>query len=298
MTFVVLGATLFSLHLPYGLFAQAILAPVPSISYQFHNHIHGLGYDSQNQRLFIATHYGLFVWKDGHLYKFGEGRDDFMGFSLHPSNPKIIYTSGHPKSGGNMGVRKSEDGGLTFRRIFSGLLGETVDFHAMAISPANPDTLYGWFQAKLYRTRDSGKSWHLAFADGLPREGLCFGAPCLSADSQKESVVYAGTPNGLFVSHDFGEKWTRVNTNLGAVAGIGVEPAGSNQLFAFTQNLGLAFSPDRGKSWQSRNNGIGLSRQEFIFAFGFDLRNTGHLFAATPEKVFRSVNTGGQWMSM
>jgi hypothetical protein len=61
-----------------------------------------------------------------------------MGFSLHPSNPDVIYTSGHPKSGGNLGVMKSVDGGMIFERIFLGLSGESVDFHSMIISPANP----------------------------------------------------------------------------------------------------------------------------------------------------------------
>ncbi|HSF58422.1 MAG TPA: hypothetical protein VLD83_10145, partial [Candidatus Binatia bacterium] len=60
--------------------SPAILTPVPSISYQSHNHIHGLGYDSKNSRLFIATHYGIFIWKEGTLFQLGQNRDDFMGF--------------------------------------------------------------------------------------------------------------------------------------------------------------------------------------------------------------------------
>jgi photosystem II stability/assembly factor-like uncharacterized protein len=146
---------------------NAILTPVGSISYQFHNHIHGIGYDSHNQRLFVATHYGIFVWQERQLFQLGQSRDDFMGFSSHPSDPNIIYTSGHPAKGGNLGVLKSEDGGVTFRQIFRGLKGETVDFHAMTISPANPTILYGWFMERLYRTKDGGKTWQFACARGL-----------------------------------------------------------------------------------------------------------------------------------
>lgn len=274
---------------------KAVLTPVTSISYQFHNHIHGLGYDSKNQRLFVATHYGIFVWKDGKLFQLGETRDDFMGFSLHPSNPNTIYTSGHPKSGGNMGVTKSEDGGVTFKQIFRGLHGETVDFHSMTISPANPKLLYGWFQEKLYRTKDGGKLWEFASGRGLPQEGFCFGAPCLGPDSRKENTIYAGTPNGLFVSHDLGENWTLLNSQLGPVAGVGVDLSNPQQLFAFTQNLGLASSLDAGKSWRSRTRGLQLSPKEFIFAFAFDRKNFKHIFAATPERVFRSTDGGESW---
>jgi len=294
---VTLGAIPFQIYQAQPVYSSnhAILTPVESISYQFHNHIHGLGYDSQNQRLLIATHYGIFVWKDGQLFQLGETRDDFMGFSLHPTNSKIIYTSGHPKSGGNMGVMKSEDGGASFKPIFRGLGAETVDFHSMTITPANPKILYGWFQEKLYRSKDGGKSWQFASARGIPQQGFCFGAPCLSADSQKKGTVYAGTPRGLFVAYDFGENWTPVNLELGAVAGVGVHPSNALRLFAFTQNLGMASSQDRGKNWQPRSSGIQLSREDFIFAFAFDRKNSEQIFAATPEKVFQSTDGGKNW---
>ena len=279
----------------FGASDPPILTPVPSISYQSHNHIHGLGYDSQNKRLFVATHYGIFIWKEGKLFQLGRSRDDFMGFSLHPSNPDVIYTSGHPKSGGNMGVMKSEDGGAIFEQIFRGLGGESVDFHAMIISPANPHILYGWFQQKLYRTKDSGKSWQFASARGLPQEGFCWGAPCLGADGQKEATLYAGTAKGILVSHDFGENWSVLNAQLGGVVGVGNDPSNPKRLFAFGQNLGLAFSEDGGKNWQTRDSGIKLSPKEFVFIFAFDRKNSKNLFAATGEQVFRSTDGGKNW---
>jgi photosystem II stability/assembly factor-like uncharacterized protein len=279
----------------FGASDPAVLTPVSSLSYQSHNHIHGLGYDNKNNRLFIATHYGLFVWKEGKLFQLGQSRDDFMGFSLHPSNPDVIYTSGHPKSGGNMGVMKSEDGGMTFKRLFRGLSGESVDFHTMIISPANPSVLYGWFQQKLYRTKDGGKSWQLASAGGLPQQGFCWGAPCLSAHGQSEGTLYAGTPSGLLVSDDFGESWKVLNAQLGAVVGVGSDPSSPKRLFAFTQNFRLASSDDGGKNWQARNNGIMLSPQEFVFGFAFDGKNSKQLFAATGEQVFRSTDGGKNW---
>ena len=279
----------------FGASDPPILTPVPSISYQSHNHIHGLGYDSQNKRLFVATHYGIFIWKEGKLFQLGRSRDDFMGFSLHPSNPDVIYTSGHPKSGGNMGVMKSEDGGAIFEQIFRGLGGESVDFHAMIISPANPHILYGWFQQKLYRTKDSGKSWQFASARGLPQEGFCWGAPCLAADGQKEATLYAGTAKGILVSHDFGENWSVLNAQLRGVVGVGNDPSNPKRLFAFSQNLGLAFSEDGGKNWQTRDSGIKLSPKEFVFIFAFDRKNSKNLFAATGEQVFRSTDGGKNW---
>jgi hypothetical protein len=274
---------------------KTVLTPVDSISYQHQNHIHGIGYDSKSQRLFIATHYGIFIWQDNKLFQLGENRDDFMGFSLHPTNPNVIYTSGHPAGGGNMGVMKSEDGGMTFKPIFGGVSGETVDFHSMAISTANPNVLYGFFQEKLYLSKNSGKSWQNALARGLAVEGFCFGVPCLSADSKSDRMVYAGTPKGLLVSNDFGENWSTIQTELGAFAAVGVDPTNPKRLLAFTKKLGVSLSQDGGKTWQGKNQGVKLSSREFIFAFAFDARNPKHLFAASPEGVFRSSDGAASW---
>lgn len=194
-----------------------------------------------------------------------------------------------------MGVMKSEDGGAAFKQIFRGLGGETVDFHSMTISPANPRILYGFFMERLYRSKDGGESWQLALGQGLFREGLCFGVPCLTADSKNESTIYAGTPNGLLVLRDLGENWTTVDSQLGTVAGVRVDPSNPQRLLAFTQNFGLALSEDGAKNWKSRNKGIELSPREFVFAFAFDRKNFKHLFAATPEKVFRSTDAGENW---
>lgn len=277
---------------------KTALRPVPSISYQFHNHIHGLGYDSGNQRLFVATHYGLFIWKDNRLYQLGENRDDLMGFSLVPSNPKTIFTSGHPRGGGNMGVMKSEDGGRTFKNIFRGLTGETVDFHSMIVSSANPKILYGWFHGKLYRTKDGGKSWQFPAARGLPSQGFCWGGPCFSADSQDERTVYSGTPDGLLVSRDYGETWAKVQNELGAVAAVGVHLSNSQLLFAFAERMGLTVSQDRGKNWKRANDGLNLSPKEIVFAFAFDNKNPIQIFAATGEQIFQSTDGGKSWQKI
>jgi photosystem II stability/assembly factor-like uncharacterized protein len=277
--------------------AEPGLKSIQSLYHQFPgNHIHGLGYDGRNDRLFVATHYGIFIWKGAKkLYQAGTNRDDFMGFSLHPSDADTIYTSGHPAAGGNMGVMKSEDGGISFKQIFRGLRGETVDFHSMTISPANPLILYGSFQGRLYRSKDGGRSWEFASARGLPPQGPCWGAPCLTADSRDERAVYAGTPRGLLVSRDFGENWSAVSEQLGAVAGVGIDASNPHRLFAFADNLGVALSRDGGKSWQARNGGMRLSQREFIFAFAFDPSDSGHVYVATPEQIFRSTDAGENW---
>jgi photosystem II stability/assembly factor-like uncharacterized protein len=163
------------------------------------------------------------------------------------------------------------------------------------LSPANPNILYGWFNGKVYRTKDGGKSWRFALAHGLPSEGLCWCAPCFSADGQNERTVYSGVRSGFLISHDFGDNWTSAGSNVGGIGGIGVNPRNSKNIFSFTEKLGLAISQDAGKSWKRVNEGPKLSPKEFIFAFAFDPSNATRIFAATGEQIFRSTDAGKTW---
>jgi hypothetical protein len=64
----------------------------------------------------------------------------------------------------------------------------------MTISPANPSVLYGWFQQKLYRTKDGGKSWQFASGAGLPQEGFCWVLRVLLLTVKKKARFTLGHP--------------------------------------------------------------------------------------------------------
>lgn len=278
-----------------------LMSPVESIYHEHeHNHLHGLGFHPDEQSLFLATHYGLFVLKGTELFQLGTSRDDFMGFSLHPHDPDIIYTSGHPRRGGNMGVMKSGDAGASYEQIFTGLQGETVDFHSMTISSADADILYGAFQGRLYRSLDGAESWSYATANGLPARGFCWGVPCLHADPNDANRVYAGTAEGLMRSDDQGEHWTAVSSaNTGAVVSVGVAPGDRQVLIAHTQHHGIARSDDGGSTWQPTNAGLDLANGEAVFQFVFDQDDANRVFAATTgDQVYQSKDQGRTWENL
>lgn len=288
----------------FGSLAQEsseLMSPVESIYYeQEHNHLHGLGVHPSEQSLFLATHFGLFVLQDSELFQLGDSRDDYMGFSLHPHDPDVIYTSGHPRRGGNMGVMKSSDGGASYEQVFTGLQGETVDFHSMTVSAADADILYGVFRGRLYRSLDGAESWSFATADGLPAQGFCWGVPCLHADPHDPNRVYAGTPDGLMRSDDQGEHWVEVGSaNTGAVVSVGVSPDDEQVLIAHTQHHGVARSVDAGSTWESANTGLDLANGEAVFQFVFDPENSNRVFLATTgDQVYQSDDQGRTWNNL
>ncbi len=261
-----------------------VLSPLESIS-----HIHGLAVDvADPNRLYIATHAGLAVLQDGNdLYRIGESQNDLMGFVAHPRKAKTFFASGHPPKGGSLGFQKSEDGGMSWDRVSAGATG-VADFHALSISPVNPDLAYGLDAGRLQRSMDGGKKWEVLKAN-LPQ------IISLTACSQNEAMVYAATTEGLYMSTDKGSTWESISEDMKgtAVIAVAVSPNDSLKMFSSSQKFGLAKSEDGGKTWQKLD---GVSNDEIVMNLTIDPNNVETVYTATRENnIFKSMNAGSTW---
>lgn len=247
-------------------------------------HGHGLAVDvADSKKLYIATHHGLLVLvNDTDLYRVGTSNDDYMGFSVHPTNANTFFSSGHPERGGNVGFQKSEDGGNSWKKISNGLNGP-VDFHAMAVSPVNPDLVFGWYQGNLQRSSDGGKTW-VKFTTQAPFVAL-------AGDTSDENVVYATSPQGLFKSHDKGETWEQLLD--GFVAAIAIHPSNSQTLLISSEKLGFAKSNDGGQNWQSID--ANLQRESPLF-IAYDRQSPTTVNLLTEKNsIYKSNDSGESW---
>lgn len=262
------------------------LFPATSIT-----HGHGIAVDRVDaNKLYIATHHGLMALiNEKDLYLVGRGIDDYMGFSLHPTESNVLFSSGHPSVGGNIGFQRSDDSGVTWKNLSNGI-GGPVDFHAMAVSPVNPDIIYGWYQGNLQRSIDGGKNWEIINKDIF--------AVQLAADSQDERTLYAATPDGrgVLVSRNGGVDFTSLSSTLegGQVSVIAVHPADAKQLFVFSEMLGgLGESIDGGVIWRKIPE---IFDGETILYITFQSQNPTIVYALTHKNsIYKSTDTGETW---
>jgi hypothetical protein len=260
-----------------------------------HNHMHGIGYDAERDRLFLATHYGLFVLGAAtgdalELQRVGDSRDDFMGFSIDPNNGDRLFASGHPRTGGNLGVIRSTDGGVSWEQVWSGPQGApAVDFHGMAVSPAAPDSLVGFAinLGMLLVSDDGGVSWDPV--DGVSFGGACWSAPCLAWDHAEPDAFYVANLTGLYRATDNATQWSKLAE--GVHAGVYSHP-GDGTLWTWTQEDGMRFSRDQGESWEP----VESPSEQAVFAFSGDPGDGDVLFAAFMDSaVYRSLDGGASW---
>ncbi|MGQ0535642.1 MAG: WD40/YVTN/BNR-like repeat-containing protein [Methanobacteriota archaeon] len=242
-------------------------------------HVHGLVAGADGF-VYVATHHGLFRGNASGWTRVGSTTDDLMGFTMDPGNASIAWSSGHPASGfGNMGVRRSADGGCTWERIAL----EGVDFHAMTVSRTDPDRLWGHYQGEVYRSTDGGSSWDVV-AERPPR------VASLASDPADADLVYASGPDGVARSRDGGATWA--TWKQGGAAAVAIDPR--DPRVAVVSGSGLEKTVDGGESWTA----LEFLPPEGPFShLAFD--ETGAVYGATAQGgVYGSSDGGLRWRTV
>jgi photosystem II stability/assembly factor-like uncharacterized protein len=199
-----------------------------------------------------------------------------IGIAADPSNPLDMYAA--IEVGGLLG---SQDGGEHWASLIDGpyLRNNTIDLHAVQVSPAAPGTVYIATQVALFRGRERGRRWeHVQIEEMFPGGSYCRD---LLVAPDDPSVLYlaagaggGGAPAGtqeagaVFRSHDTGETWARVD--IGGVppsrmARIAIDRAAPSLVSCCAQLGQVYISQDGGERWTSTQAPVALSRSRHIY---------------------------------
>jgi photosystem II stability/assembly factor-like uncharacterized protein len=224
------------------------------------------------------------------------------------------------------GVYKSTDAGKTWTHAG---LDETGRIGRLIVHPTNPDIVYVCALGRLtgpqqergvYRTSDGGEHWdRVLFADEKTGcSGLAMDAhnprTLFAGMWQAEMHTYAelsgGPASGVYVSHDGGTKWTRIEGHgmpkppLGKID-VAIAPTNPNRVYALIQTKdqgSLWRSDDGGENWSVVNyERMLIGRAGYYIRMAVSTGNDNEVYVSNSEflesldagETFRSVPWGG-----
>ena len=197
-----------------------------------------------------------------------KGDNDWTGANevhLDPRNPDVVYAVlwqrfrrqwGFINGGPGSGIQKSVDGGKTWKKLSSGLPSEEMGKIGLAVSPADPSTVYAIVEAAnraggVFRSTDAGSSWRKmsSYTAGPP-----FYYHRLFPDPREVERFYS-IDVVMQVTSDSGRTFTGLNTRRVHVDYhvMWVDPDNTSHLITGNDG-GLYESHDRGATWRYSAN--------------------------------------------
>lgn len=168
---------------------------------------------------------------------FGSGRTVDVAPVVDPVNPKIAYRASQ-----TAGIRKTVDGGRTWRAMNHGIIAVTV--YDIAADPKTPGVVYAAGSGGLYKSADSAETWQRV------RRGP---TSCLVAvhPLAPRVVLTASFNDGTSMSTDAGETWRTISRipDDRTVLAVLFDPKDPDRFYA----VGCATiwaTADGGREWQ------------------------------------------------
>lgn len=241
-----------------------------------------------------------------------------VSLAFAPDSNETMY-AGTPKL-----PWKTTDGGESWKPIHVGIIDDSDIFALMV----DTDGIFIGACSGIYRSADGGVLWKKSL--GIP--GVSRRTYTVKTDPSNHQVVYAGTSNGLWKSTNAGASWVQKSTY--PVRSIVIEPKNSRRL-VLASEVGMWRSEDgadtliatntgfvnhivgafldlggtlltsavyevgAGTLFSTQNSGMDWTSRSGATLFGehiFHLaRISGTVFAAGPQRIFKSVNAGKTW---
>jgi photosystem II stability/assembly factor-like uncharacterized protein len=146
----------------------------------------------------------------------GDNISEISNIAESPLDPRILWVG---TDDGN--VQLSTDGGANWTELSGSIKGvkDGTFVGKIVASAASPGTAYvsfdahrdGDFAPYIFRTADFGKTW-TPVINGLPKDDASVRS--LAEYPGVPNVLFAGTERSLFVTHDSGERWRKLDANL------------------------------------------------------------------------------------
>lgn len=221
--------------------------------------------------------------------------------AVHPSDPNQVYV------GGNSGLHRSRDGGLTWdvpRGNRRALLEAGGTVASVALSPDDPRRIMaGVHRVGVFRSEDGGDTWEALDLErnGLPR-GRAANAPKIAMGRGRGAAgrfVAIKMGDRIYTSSDQGRTYTRRadtpdrSPSMIPWCNVIASVAGSATML-LAGGTNLYRSEDAGEAW-THVAGYGSAVHQDQQAIAFDRANPNRVFLANDGGVWESTDQGATW---
>ncbi len=260
---------------------------------------------------------GIYRSRDGGLSweNVGLKESEHIGnIIVHPEDSNTLYVAVQGPlwtAGGERGLYKTSDGGVTWEKILGG--GEYTGVNEVRMDPRDPQVLYaathqrfrnvaalidGGPESGIHKSEDGGKSWR-ELTRGLPEEDM--GKIGLAISPQRPDVVYATIElahrtGGFYRSEDGGESWEKRSDYLSG----GTGPHYYQEIFASPHRFDRIYQMDP-RMHVSEDGGwtfteVGEEHKHGDnHALAFDPNDPNYLLNGADGGVYESWDLGKSW---
>jgi len=231
---------------------------------------------------------------------------------IDPRDPDVVYVAAQGPlwgPGGDRGLYKTKDGGVTWERVLA--IGENTGVSDVVFDPRDPDVLYassyqrrrhvwtlidGGPESAIWKSTDAGKTWK-KLENGLPKEEK--GRIGLAVSPVDPDVVYAiieaaGKGGGFYRSTDAGGSWEKRGDHVSAspqyYQEIVADPKAVDRVYSM--DTWMMVTDDGGKTFRK----VGEKYKHVDnHALWIDPADTDHLLAGCDGGVYESFDRAATW---
>ena len=207
--------------------------------------------------------------------------------AIDPHNPDLIYVGTYHLPW------KTLDGGKSWRPVAAGLIDDS-DVMSLRIDAGNPARLFLSACSGIYRSENQGGQW-------IKLQGIPYSARRTQAivqDPAERKILFAGTTEGLWATHDGGESWARTTAKewvVNSVVVLGGKAGKPGRVVLGTEGQGVEVSDDGGVHFAEANRGFTHVIVKQILG---DLDQPGHVLIVVQragQEILESRDAGKSW---
>ena len=228
---------------------------------------------------------------------------------IHAAGSGILYTAGQDWGDSRAeGIRRSTDGGTTWRGVLDGSW-------SLAVDPHRAGTVWAVGVLGVRVSRDGGTSWRWAGPNPVvDRTAIVLDGSAIVLDPRRPRTLYLSTPqNDVFRSVDGGRTWHPFGAGRRGRSGrapgltelLAIDPRKPGTLYA-GDGLGVVKTVDGGATWRRADAGVVASHVQRVVpaasnpatiyaAGGIAPRNQKHDF---DRILSRSDDRGRTWIRL